>query len=66
MKSHKITSGEGLQLHLVETGNSSGRPIMFIHGVSQCWLTRSRQMNSDLADEYRLVADGWHLARSWR
>ena len=56
MKNHKITGGGSLQLHLVETGNSSGRPIMFIHGVSQCWLTWSRQLNSDLADGYRLVA----------
>ena len=56
MKSHKITGGGGTQLHVVETGNSTGRPILFIHGLSQCWLTWSRQMNSDLADDYRLVA----------
>ena len=43
-------------LHLVETGNSSGRPILFIHGISQCWLTWSRQLSSDLAEDYRLVA----------
>lgn len=56
MKSHSITGGGGTQLHLVETGNSRGRPIIFIHGISQCWLTWSRQMRSDLADDYRLVA----------
>ena len=56
MKSHKITGGGGLQLHVVETGNSRGRPIMFIHGFSQCSLAWSRQMNSDLADDFRLVA----------
>lgn len=56
MKNHNITGGGGIQLHLVETGNPIGRPIMFIHGVSQCWLTWSRQMSSDLADGYRLVA----------
>jgi pimeloyl-ACP methyl ester carboxylesterase len=56
MKNHKIAGGGGIQLHLVETGNPSGRPIMFIHGVSQCWLTWSRQMNSDLAEDHRLVA----------
>src|SRR6266550_9446586 len=56
MKSHKITGGGGIQLHVVETGNSSGRPIMFIHGFSQSWLAWSRQMNSDLANDYRLVA----------
>jgi non-heme chloroperoxidase len=56
MKSHRITGGGGIQLHLVETGNPRGRPIVFIHGVSQCWLTWSRQLNSDLAESYRLVA----------
>jgi non-heme chloroperoxidase len=56
MKSHRITGGGGVQLHLVETGNLTGRPILFIHGFSQCWLAWSRQMSSDLADDYRLVA----------
>lgn len=56
MKTHKITGGGGIQLHLVETGNSKGRPIIFIHGLSQCWLAWSRQMSSDLANDYRLVA----------
>ena len=56
MKSHRITGGGGTQLHLVETGNSKGRPIMFIHGFSQCWLAWNRQLTSDLAESYRLVA----------
>ena len=56
MNTHKITGGGGTQLHLVETGNSRGRPILFIHGFSQCWLSWGRQMSSDLADDYRLVA----------
>jgi non-heme chloroperoxidase len=56
MKSHRITGGGGAHLHLVETGNSRGRPILFIHGFSQCWLTWNRQLNSDLADDFRLVA----------
>jgi len=56
MKSHMITGGGGIQLHLVEARNSSGRPIVFIHGFSQCWLAWARQMNSELADNCRLVA----------
>jgi non-heme chloroperoxidase len=56
MKHHTITGGGGVQLHLVETGDPSGRPILFIHGFSQCWLAWSRQLNSGLADRYRLVA----------
>jgi non-heme chloroperoxidase len=56
MKRHKIAGGGGVQLHLVETGNSTGRPILFIHGFSQCSLAWSRQLSSDLAEDYRLVA----------
>ncbi len=55
MNTHKITGGGGTQLHLTETGNPSGRPILFIHGISQCGLSWGRQMSSDLADDYRLV-----------
>jgi len=55
-KSHAVTGGGGVQLHIVEAGNASGRPIVFIHGFSQSWLAWSRQMSSDLADNYRLVA----------
>src|ERR1044071_725520 len=56
MKNHKITGGGGIQLHVLETGNAQGRPILFIHGLSQCWLAWSRQMNSNLAEYYRIVA----------
>lgn len=78
MRSHRITGGGGVQLHLVETGKASGRPILFIHGFSQCWLAWSRQLTSDLADDYRLVAmdmrghglsdkprDGYDDSRLW-
>ena len=56
MKSHRITGGGGVRLHVVETGNPRGRPIVFIHGASQCWLQWSRQMNSSLVEDHRLVA----------
>jgi pimeloyl-ACP methyl ester carboxylesterase len=56
MKHHMVSGGGGTQLHVVETGNASGRPIVFIHGFSQCWLAWTRQMHSALADSYRLVA----------
>ena len=51
-----ITGGGGVRLHVVETGNPMGRPILFVHGFSQSWLTWRRQMSSDLANDYRLVA----------
>jgi non-heme chloroperoxidase len=56
MKHHTITGGGGTLLHLVETGNARGRTIVFIHGFSQCWLAWDRQLRSDLARDYRLVA----------
>ena len=56
MKHHMVTGGGGTRLHLIETGNPSGRPIVFIHGFSQCSLAWARQMNSELADTFRLVA----------
>jgi len=56
MQSHTIPGGGGTRLHVVETGNLKGRPILYIHGFSQCWLAWSRQLNSDLARDYRLVA----------
>jgi non-heme chloroperoxidase len=56
MKSHMIAGGGGIQLHLVETGNARGRSFVFIHGLSQCSLAWTRQMNSELAENYRLVA----------
>jgi non-heme chloroperoxidase len=56
MNHHQITGGGGISLHLAETGNSTGRPILFVHGFSQCWLAWSRQLSSNLADGYRLVA----------
>jgi non-heme chloroperoxidase len=78
MKSHMIPGGAGVRLHVVETGNPTGRPIVFIHGFSQCWLAWSRQMSSDLADTFRLVAvdlrghglsekprDGYSDSRLW-
>lgn len=56
MKHHRVSAGGGVELHVIETGNPKGRPVLFIHGFSQCWLSWSRQLNSDLANDYRLVA----------
>jgi pimeloyl-ACP methyl ester carboxylesterase len=56
MTSHKITGGGGAQLHVVESGTAQGRPILYIHGFSQCSQTWNRQLHSDLARDHRLVA----------
>jgi non-heme chloroperoxidase len=52
---HEIRGGGGLRLHVREWGNPDGPGILFIHGWSQsdlCWL---KQLNSDLADTFRIV-----------
>src|SRR5215471_3585861 len=56
MKSHRIAGGGGAELNVVECGNPQGRAILFLHGVSQCWLQWSRQLDSRLEADYRLVA----------
>ena len=47
---------EAYRLHVVEAGNPGGRPVLFIHGISQCSLAWSRQLDSELARDHRLVA----------
>jgi len=56
MKNHAIAGGGGSLLHLVETGNPQGQAVLFIHGFSQCSLAWGRQLSSDLARSYRLIA----------
>src|SRR5215472_3727117 len=56
MKSHRIAGGGGTELNVTECGNPKGRAILFLHGASQCSLQWSRQIDSALARNYRLVA----------
>jgi non-heme chloroperoxidase len=56
MKSHMVTGAGGIRLHVVETGNPLARPIVFVHGFSQCSLVWTRQLTSDLGADFRLIA----------
>jgi non-heme chloroperoxidase len=56
MTTHAITGGNGLTLHVEESGNRDGKALLFIHGFSQCGLAWSRQMRSDLVHDCRLIA----------
>lgn len=56
MKTYGVIGGGGVHLHVVEAGNPKGYPILFLHGLSQCSLTWTRQMDSDLSEDFRLVA----------
>ncbi len=56
MNSHTVSGGGGIDLRVDETGTADGQPILFIHGYSQSRLCWTRQLESDLAEEFRLVA----------
>jgi non-heme chloroperoxidase len=56
MQTATVTGGGGLKLHVQETGNPNGKAILFIHGFSQCRLAWNKQLHSDLAHDFRLVA----------
>ena len=56
MKTHTVRGGGGLRLHVREWGRPDGTPIVLIHGWSQNHLCWAMQVESALADEFRLVA----------
>jgi pimeloyl-ACP methyl ester carboxylesterase len=56
MQVHTVQGGGGLRLHVREWGKADGPPILFLHGLSQSHLCWDRQVESTLADEFRLVA----------
>ncbi len=56
MKRHAITGHGRVRLNVVEAGNHTGRPILFIHGWSQSNLSWAKQFASPLAERFRLVA----------
>ena len=55
-KTHTVSGGGGLRLHVREWGKPDGPPILFIHGWSQNHLCWAKQYESSLTDEFRLVA----------
>ena len=56
MKTHTVAGGGGLPLHVREWGPADRPPILFIHGWSQNHLCWDKQYESELRDEFRLVA----------
>ncbi|WP_157935466.1 alpha/beta fold hydrolase [Kyrpidia spormannii] len=52
----RVEGGGGLWLYVEESGNPAGRPIVFFHGYSQNHLVWLKQTESDLAEEFRLIA----------
>jgi non-heme chloroperoxidase len=56
MKTHTIKGAAGVNLHVREYGKLTGIPILLIHGWSQSHLCWSKQYESTLKDEARIVA----------
>lgn len=56
MRTHTIEGGDGVALHVAETGPADGPPVLLLHGYSQCHRSWTEQFDSSLADEFRLVA----------
>ena len=52
---HTVTSTDGVQLHVEESGNRAGRAILFLHGFAQCGLCWARQVDSEALASFRLV-----------
>lgn len=53
---HSVIGGGGLRLNVMEWGKADGPAIFFIHGWSQTYMTWLKQVESSLADNFRLVA----------
>jgi len=51
-----IAGGGGLKLHVCETGNPTGKAILFIHGLSQSHVAWRKQLHSFLAKDFHLIA----------
>jgi non-heme chloroperoxidase len=56
MSTHIVVGDGGTKLYVRDEGKRTGKPILFLHGFSQCSLAWAKQLSSDLADSYRLVA----------
>src|SRR5437667_6610533 len=50
-----VKTPDGLTISAQEWGNPTGPEILFIHGFSQSYLSWMRQVDSDLAKEFRIV-----------
>jgi pimeloyl-ACP methyl ester carboxylesterase len=53
---YSIESDDGTKVWAGEWGNSDGPTVLLIHGLMQCHMIWQAQLESDLADEFRLIA----------
>jgi pimeloyl-ACP methyl ester carboxylesterase len=55
LREYDIRGGGGITLRAREWGNPDGRPILFVHGWSQCDLCWVAQVSGPLAAHFRMV-----------
>lgn len=55
MPTRTVTGADDTELFVEEPGTTSGQAVLFVHGYSQSRLAWRRQVESELADEFRLV-----------
>ena len=55
MKKHIVKGGNDLKLAVYEFGKQDAPAILFLHGVSQCYLSFKNQYESFLSDKYRII-----------
>ena len=53
---HRVLAAGGVELYAIEVGRPDAQPLVFIHGASQSHLCWRKQLESDLASEFRLIA----------
>jgi pimeloyl-ACP methyl ester carboxylesterase len=51
-----VSTAKGLPLAVVETGNAQGPPVIFLHGFGFSHIAFKPQLESDLAQDFRLIA----------
>jgi pimeloyl-ACP methyl ester carboxylesterase len=62
----QITGGGGVQLHVAETGNRQGRPILFIHGIFAVVAHLASATVLGSGSRFSPGCDGLARARSFR
>src|SRR6266540_639908 len=51
MRKRIVSGGGGVKVHVAQTGNPGGKPILGTHGMSPSRLSRNKQIGSELARE---------------